>query len=60
MPKCDLRVALQLFEIALQHGCSLVNLLHIFRTLFPKNTAGWLLLKCHGRKKIKVIKALFL
>ena len=32
-------------EIALWHGCSRVNLLHIFRTLFPKNTCGWLLLK---------------
>ena len=31
-------------EITLQHGCSPVNLLHIFRTLFPKNTSGWLLL----------------
>ena len=26
-------------EIALQHGCSPVNLLHIFRTPFPKNTS---------------------
>ena len=26
------------------HGCSPVNLLHIFRTPFPKNTSGWLLL----------------
>ena len=25
-------------------GCSPVNLLHIFRTTFPKNTSGWLLL----------------
>ena len=32
------------FEIALRHGCSPVNLLHIFRTLFYKNTTGWLLL----------------
>ena len=31
-------------EIALRHGCSPVNLLHIFRTPFPKNTFGWLLL----------------
>ena len=30
-------------EIALWHGCS-VNLLHIFRTPFPKNTSGQLLL----------------
>ena len=31
-------------EIALRHGCFSVNLLHIFRTPFPKNTSGWLLL----------------
>ena len=31
-------------EIALRHGCSPVNLLHIFRTSFIKNTSGWLLL----------------
>ena len=31
-------------EIALRHGCSPVNLLHIFRTPFPRNTSGWLLL----------------
>ena len=32
-------------EIALRHGYSPVNLLHIFRTPFPKSTSGWLLLK---------------
>ena len=32
-------------EIALWHGCSLVNLLHIFRTPFSKNTSGGLLLE---------------
>ena len=31
-------------EITLQHGCSPVNLLHIFRIPFTKNTSGWLLL----------------
>ena len=31
-------------EIALCHGCSIVNLLHIFWTPFPKNTSGRLLL----------------
>ena len=30
-------------EIAFRHGCSPVNLLHIFRTPFPKNTSGGLL-----------------
>ena len=29
-------------EIAIWHGSSLVNLLHIYR--IPKNTSGWLLL----------------
>ena len=32
------------FEITLRHGYSPVNLLHIFRTLFLKNTSGRLLL----------------
>ena len=32
-------------EIALRHECSSVNLPHIFRTTFPKNTSGGLLLK---------------
>ena len=37
MPKCDFnKVVKQLFfEITLRHGCSPVNLLHIFRTPFP-------------------------
>ena len=30
-------------EIALRHGCSPVNLLHIFRIPFPKNTSEGLL-----------------
>ena len=31
-------------EITLRHGCSPVDLLHIFRKPFTKNTSGWLLL----------------
>ena len=31
-------------EITLQHGCSPVTLMHIFRTPFPQNTSEWLLL----------------
>ena len=30
-------------EIALRHGFSHVNLLHIFTTPFPRNTSGWLI-----------------
>ena len=40
MPKCEKNFT----EITLRHGCSPVNLLHIFKTLFIKNTSGWLLL----------------
>ena len=28
-----------LMKMALRHGCSFLNLLHIFRALFPKNTS---------------------
>ena len=31
-------------EITLWRGCSTVNWRHIFRTAFPRNTPGWLLL----------------
>ena len=40
MPKCDFTW----IEITLRHGCFPVNFLHIFRTTFPKNTSGRLLL----------------
>ena len=48
MPKCDFnKVPKQsnFIEIALRHGCSPVNLLYIFKTPFPRNTSGWLLLQ---------------
>ena len=46
MPNYDFnKVAKQFIKITLRHGCSPVNLLHIFRTPFPKNTSGQLLLK---------------
>ena len=35
----------QFIEITLRYGCSPVNMLHIFRTSFPKNTSRGLLLK---------------
>ena len=39
MAECNLNI-----EIALSHGCSPANLLHICTTPFSKNTASWLLL----------------
>ena len=45
MLKCNFnKVLCNFIEIALRHGCSPVNLLHIFRTAFLKNTSGQLLL----------------
>ena len=38
------KYVLLIIEITLWHACSPVNLLHIFRTPFSKNTSGWLLL----------------
>ena len=40
-------------EITLQHGCSPVNLLHIFRTPFPKNTSGGMLLKQENLRRLR-------
>ena len=47
MPKCDFnKVALHcnFIEITLRRGCSPVNVLHMFRIPFLKNTSGRLLL----------------
>ena len=45
---CQSAIAIKLqcnfIVIALWYGCSHVNLLHIFRTPFPRNTSGLLLL----------------
>ena len=40
----SIKLLCNFIEIALWHGCSPANLLHIFRTLFSRNTSGWLLL----------------
>ena len=46
MLKCsfDKIVLANFIEIAFWHGYSLVDLQHIFRTPFPRNTSGWLFL----------------
>ena len=46
MSKCDFnKVAFNFIETTLRHGCSPVNLLHIFRTPFLNKTSGLLLLQ---------------
>ena len=53
MLKCNFnKVARNVIEILLRYGCSFVNLLIIFRTPFPKNTSGGLLLKIYKSKII--------
>ena len=44
MPKCDFNKLCNFIEIALWHGWSLINLPHILRTSYPKNTSEGLLL----------------
>ena len=41
----SIKLLCNFIEILLRHGCYPLNLLYIFRTLFPRNTSGWLLLK---------------
>ena len=41
----SIKLQSNVIEIALRHGFSPVDLLHIFRTPFPRDTSGWLLLK---------------
>ena len=53
MLKCNFnKVARNVIEILLRYGCSFVNLLIIFRTPFPNNTSGGLLLKNYKSKII--------
>ena len=50
----SIKLLSNLIEVRLWHGCSAVSLLHIFRTPFPKNTTGWLLLREHNKTSRKL------
>ena len=41
----SIKLQRNLIEITLRHGCSPINLLHIFTTPFFKNAFGWVTLK---------------
>ena len=56
---CRNAISRNFIEIALRHGCSPVNLLHISRTPFPRNTSGWLLLEIGFFKILKFDRLLF-
>ena len=48
----SVKVLCNFIKIALRHGCSPVNLLHVFRTPFLKSTSGRLHLDLNKFKKI--------
>ena len=48
----SIKLLCNFIEITLRHGCSPVNLLHIPRPPFLKNTTGWLLLNVNSTLKI--------
>ena len=43
----SIKLLCNFIEITLRHGCSPVNLLHIFRAPFLRNTSGWQLLSLY-------------
>ena len=47
----SIKLLCNFIEITLWHPCSPVNLLYIFKTSFPKNTSGWLLLGLESAEK---------
>ena len=58
MPKCNFSkfvaiknvlINISIIRVTFRHGCSHVKLQHIFRTPFPKNTSGGLLLHLYGK-----------
>ena len=52
----SIKLLCNIIEITLRHGCSPVNLLHIFRTPFPRNTSGWLLLWFSARSLLILLQ----
>ena len=50
----SMKLLYNLIEITLRHGCSPVNLLHTFRTPFPKSISERLLLSCSMFMSLKV------
>ena len=53
----SIKLLCNFIEITLRHGCSPVNLLHFFRTTFPKNTLEQLLLIYFATTSLRYISA---
>ena len=68
IPKCNfnnpcrsaisIKLHCSFIEITLRHGCSPLNLLHIFRTSFDRNTSGRLLLYWLSKINCNIIRML--
>ena len=54
----SIKLLCNFIEITHLHCCSPVNLLHIFRTPFPRNTSGRLLLRLQRRCPLNIAKFL--
>ena len=54
--KISIKLESNFIEITLGHGCSPVNLLHIFRAPFLKNTSGRLLLNIASDRGLEFLK----
>ena len=55
----SIKLLCNFIEITLRHGCSPVNLLHIFRTPFLKNISEWLLLEIVRFRGVREQQVLF-
>ena len=56
----SIKLLCNFIKITLRHGRSTVNLLHIFRTTFPKNTSEWLLLSTEKVSYFWIMRTLYL
>ena len=48
----SIKLLCNFIEMGLRHGCSPVNLVHVFRTSYPKNTSGGLLLRIREKELV--------
>ena len=61
--RCRSEISIKLqsnfIEIELWHGCFPVNLLHFFRTPFPKNTSGGMLMQKHHKSLFRTLPSIY-
>ena len=55
----SIKLLCNFIEIELWHGCFPVNLLHFFRTPFPKNTSGGMLMQKHHKSLFRTLPSIY-